>query len=157
MKGSAMLAYVGFPSTWNEYRWLLYALLSAVSAASIGIFAKLGMNKVDSTFATAVRSVVMTAFLVCVVQAFGMWGKVKELQFWPMVSITLSGLAGAVSWLFYFKAIQVGSVSRVAPIDKLSMPFAIVLAVTILGEKYSLLNWAGVALIVVGAYLAAWK
>jgi transporter family protein len=141
----------------NEYRWLIYALLSAFSAASIGIFAKLGMNKVDSTFATAVRSLVMSAFLVCVVQVFGMWGKAKDLQFWPMMSIILSGLAGAVSWLFYFKAIQLGAVSKVAPIDKLSMPFAILLAVLILGEKYTPLNWLGVGLIVGGAYLTTMK
>ena len=136
-------------------RWLVYALLSAASAALVGIFAKLGMKEVDSTLATAVRSVVMTAFLLAVCTATGLWSQVRTIHARAAVMIDLSGVAGAVSWLFYFKAIQVGGVSKVAPIDKLSMPLAILLAVLLLGERPTWVNWAGIALIAGGAYLAA--
>jgi len=135
--------------------WLLYALLSAVAAAFVGIFGKLGMSKIDSTLATAIRSMVMTGFLVAVASTMGVWGKAKDLGTWPLVCVVLSGAAGAVSWLFYFRAIQLGPVAKVAPIDKLSMPFAVILAVLILHEKFAWFNWVGVGLIVGGAYLAA--
>jgi transporter family protein len=136
-------------------RWLVYALLSAAAAALVPIFGKLGMKEADDTLATTVRSVVMTLFLFVVATALGSWSKVSTLTGKAMGMVVLSGLAGATSWLFYFKAIRVGEVSRVAPIDKLSMPLAIVLAVLLLGERPNLVNWTGVALIVAGAYLAA--
>jgi transporter family protein len=136
-------------------RWLVYALLSAVAAAMVGIFGKIGMKDVDSTLATAVRSVVMTAFLLAVSAALGLWTRVQTISGKAAGMIALSGVAGAVSWLFYFKAIQAGSVSRVAPVDKLSMPFAVLLAVLILGERPTVVNWLGVALVVAGAYLAS--
>jgi transporter family protein len=84
-----------------------------------------------------------------------LWPKIPTLTGRAMIAIVLSGIAGAVSWLFYFKAIQLGSVSKVAPIDKLSMPFAVILAVVLLGDRPSGWNWLGIALIVGGAYLAA--
>jgi bacterial/archaeal transporter family protein len=136
-------------------RWLVYALLSAVAAAMVGIFGKIGMRDVDSTLATAVRSVVMTLFLLAVCATLGLWTKLQTIGGRAAGMIALSGVAGAVSWLFYFKAIQVGSVSRVAPVDKLSMPFAVLLAVLILGERPTVVNWFGVGLIVIGAYLAS--
>lgn len=146
-------------------KWLIYALLSAASAAMVGIFGKIGMKDVDSTLATTIRSVVMTVFLLAVTAAMrvggglgGLLGKFQTLQGGggkAIAMIVLSGIAGAVSWLFYFRAIQVGSVSQVAPIDKLSMPLAILLAVVILGERPTLVNWLGITLIVGGAYLAA--
>jgi len=135
-------------------RWLLFALLSAASAALVGVFAKVGMKEVDSTLATAVRSVVMTVLLVALCTIAGLWGKVGTLHGKAVGMIALSGLAGAVSWLFYFKAIQAGTVSKVAPIDKLSMPLAVVLAVILLGERVTWVNWVGIGLIVGGAYLA---
>jgi transporter family protein len=85
----------------------------------------------------------------------GLSGKLPTVRGWPLVAIILSGVAGAVSWLFYFRAIQLGRVSQVAPIDKLSMPFAVVLAVILLGDRPTLVNWLGIALIGAGAYLAA--
>jgi transporter family protein len=136
-------------------RWLLFALLSAASASFVGIFGKLGMKEIDSNLATAVRSVVMTLFLVGVCTAFGAWSKVGTLHGKAILMIVLSGVAGAVSWLFYFRAIQIGTVSQVAPIDKLSMPFAVILAVLILRDRPSDINWLGVLLIVAGGYLAS--
>jgi bacterial/archaeal transporter family protein len=136
-------------------RWLIYAILSAVSAAFVGIFGKLGMEKVDSNLATVVRSVVMTLFLIAACTALGAWSKLPTLHGKAVWMIVLSGVAGAVSWLFYFRAIQLGHVSQVAPIDKLSMPFAVVLAVLLLGDRPGLWNWLGVILIVAGGYLAS--
>lgn len=137
--------------------WLTYAILSAVAAALVGVFGKIGMKDVDSTLATTLRSVVMTVFLVAVCSVMKLWNRsgsisISSKGLWMIV---LSGIAGAVSWLFYFKAIQVGTVSQVAPIDKLSMPLAVILAVIVLGDRPTAMNWAGVGLIAVGAYLAA--
>lgn len=137
--------------------WLTYAILSAVAAALVGVFGKIGMKDVDSTLATTLRSVVMTVFLVAVCSLMKLWTRsgsisISSKGLWMIV---LSGIAGSVSWLFYFKAIQVGTVSQVAPIDKLSMPLAVILAVIVLGDRPTAMNWAGVGLIAVGAYLAA--
>jgi transporter family protein len=135
--------------------WLVYAILSAVAAAFVGIFGKMGMEAVDSTLATVVRSIIMTLFLVGVGLVMRVWPKMQAVSGKALLAIALSGVAGAVSWLFYFKAIQAGSVSKVAPIDKLSMPFAVLLAVLLLGDRPSGWNWVGIGLIVGGAYLAA--
>jgi transporter family protein len=114
-----------------------------------------GAAEIDSNLATAVRSVVMTVFLVAVCSLLGVWSKIGTLHGKAILMIVLSGMAGAISWLFYFRAIQIGKVSQVAPIDKLSMPFAVVLAVLILRDRPSTLNWLGVLLIVAGGYLAS--
>lgn len=140
-----------------EYRWLIYAILSALCASFVGIFGKIGMKGIDSDLATAIRSVAMTILLLIFCSAIGVWSKLSTLHGRALTMIALSGAAGAISWIFYFKAIQIGDVSKVAPIDKLSMPLAIVLAVLILHEHPSLTNWCGIALIVGGAYLAAMK
>ena len=135
--------------------WLLYALLSAFCASLVAIFGKVGMKNVDSSLATAVRSIVMTIFLLSVCAMMGLWSKLQTLHPRPLAMIMLSGVAGAVSWLFYFKAIQLGTVSQVVPIDKLSMPLGVLLAVLLLNERPTTLNWFGIALIVAGGYLAA--
>lgn len=137
-----------------QQSWLFYALLSAACAALIPIFGKRGMSEIDSSLATTVRSVIMTLFLVAVCSAMGIWSKVHSLHAKAVTMIVLSGVAGALSWLFYFKAIQLGQVSQVAPIDKLSMPLAVLLAVIILGDRPSILNWLGIVLIATGAWLA---
>jgi bacterial/archaeal transporter family protein len=137
-------------------RWLLYALLSAFSAAFVGIFAKIGMPKgVNTNLATAVRGVVMAVLLCAFAAALRLWPEVTSIPRKAFVGIVLSGAAGAVSWLFYFRAIQLGHVSQVAPIDKLSMPLAAVLAVLILGDRPHWFNWVGILLIVAGGYLAS--
>jgi bacterial/archaeal transporter family protein len=135
--------------------WLVYALLSALCASFVAIFGKVGMRDVDSTLATAVRSLIMTLFLLVLCSFMGLFSKLSALTPRPLIMIILSGLAGALSWLFYFRAIQLGSVSQVAPIDKLSMPLAVLLAVLILQERPSAINWFGIGLIAAGAYLAA--
>lgn len=137
--------------------WLVFALLSAVCAAFVAVLAKRGMEAVDPTLATAVRSVVMTAFLLAVTTFITAWDKVSGISRTAWLLIAASGVAGALSWLFQFRAIQLADVSKVGPIDKLSMPFGILLAVLLLGERPSALNWFGIALVVVGAFLASIK
>ncbi|QDX98210.1 EamA family transporter [Pectobacterium carotovorum subsp. carotovorum] len=137
--------------------WLIYALLSAVCAALVAIFGKIGLQNLDANTATAIRAVIMALFLVGVVVAQGKLALVGEIvaNKKALLFIVLSGVAGALSWLFYFVALKNGNVAQVAPIDKLSVVFAVVLAVIMLGEKISLMAGAGVALISVGALLVA--
>ncbi|ASY76478.1 EamA family transporter [Pectobacterium polaris] len=137
--------------------WLIYALLSAVCAAMVAIFGKIGLQNLDANTATAIRAVIMALFLVGVVVAQGKLALVGEVvaNKKALLFIVLSGVAGALSWLFYFVALKNGNVAQVAPIDKLSVVFAVVLAVILLGEKISLIAGAGVALISVGALLVA--
>ncbi|WP_042859172.1 EamA family transporter [Dickeya sp. NCPPB 3274] len=137
--------------------WLLYALLSALCAALVALFGKIGLQQLDANTATAIRAVVMALFLVGVVVAQGktsLFGTVLA-NHKAMVFIVLSGVAGALSWLFYFMALKSGTVAQVAPIDKLSVVFAVILAALLLGEKVSLLAGVGVALISAGALLVA--
>jgi transporter family protein len=137
--------------------WLIYALAAAGCAAMINVFGKVGMEAIDSDLATAVRSVVQAGFVVAFAFAVGSLSKIPMLRNRPIAwtMLTLSGVAGGLSWIFAFRAIQLSEVSKVAPIDKLSMPLGIILAVILLRERPSLLNWFGILLIVVGAYLTA--
>lgn len=137
--------------------WLIYALLSAITAAAVAIFGKIGLQHLDANTATAIRSVVMAIFLIGVVVVQGKLQLVQTIvqDKKAIFMIALSGIAGALSWLFYFMAIKVGKVSQVAPIDKLSVVFAVILAVLLFGEKISLWAGVGVALIAVGAILVA--
>jgi transporter family protein len=143
----------------QDYRWLQYAILSALCAASINIFGKIGMEGLDPDLSTALRSIVQAAFVVGFVTVIGTWGKIQSLAGRPkaMVMILLSGVAGGLSWIFIFRALKLAHVSQVSPIDKLSMPLGILLAVLILGDRPSLVNWVGILLIAGGAYLATWK
>lgn len=137
--------------------WLFYALLSAASAALVAIFGKIGLQQLDANTATAVRAIVMALFLVGVVVAQGKLNLVGSVfaDKKALLFIILSGVAGALSWLFYFMAIKSGEVSKVAPIDKLSVVFAVVLAVILFGEKVSLVAGIGIALITGGALMVA--
>ena len=136
--------------------WLLYAFLSALAASFVGIFGRIGVTKIDDNLGTTVRSIAMTVMLLIFCTVVGGWDKLAQVRGRPLLAIILSGAAGATSWIFYFKALRVAEVSKVAPIDKLSMPLGIVLAVILLHERPSLLNWTGILLIAGGAYLAAW-
>ncbi len=137
--------------------WLIYALLSALTASLVAIFGKIGLQHLDANTATAIRSVVMALFLVGVVVVEGKLSLVHEIlaDKKALMFIVLSGVAGALSWLFYFMAIKSGNVAQVAPIDKLSVVFAVIMAVILFGERISLLAGAGVALITAGALMVA--
>lgn len=127
--------------------WLIYALLSAFTASLVAIFGKIGLQHLDANTATAVRAVVMALFLVGVVVVQGKYHLVGTVltDKKALLFIVLSGVAGALSWLFYFMAIKNGTVSQVAPIDKLSVVFAVILAVILFGEKISFIAGIGVA------------
>jgi transporter family protein len=137
--------------------WLIYALAAAGCAATINVFGKIGMRAINSDLATAVRSVVQAAFVVAFAFAVGSMAKMPMLRNRPLAwtMLVLSGVAGGLSWIFAFRAIELSQVSKVAPIDKLSMPLGILLAVLLLRERPSWINWAGIGLMVVGAYLTA--
>jgi transporter family protein len=141
----------------QQNQWILYELLSAVTASLVAIFGKIGLRGIDANAATAVRSVIMAIFLVGVVVSRGGFEHVSEVlaNRRALMFVCLSGIAGAVSWLFYFMALSNGKVAQVATIDKLSVVFACLLSVLFLGEKISLPNICGVVLIVIGAVLAA--
>src|SRR5439155_17949910 len=137
--------------------WFLYAVAAALCAALINVLAKLGMKDVDKDFATAVRSVVQALFVVGFAAVAGVLRNFGQLHGRAITSIVLTGVCGGLSWIFVFRAIQLADVSKVAPIDKLSMPLGILLAVLILKERPSAINWLGILLIAGGAYLATLK
>lgn len=133
--------------------WLAYALLSAVAAAATAILAKLGLEGVPSTLATALRTVVVLVFAWGMVFVAGDQQALPSLSRRSLAYLVLSGLATGVSWLAYFHALERAPASWVAPIDKLSLPLAVGLAVLILKEPVSWQTIAGVLLMVVGALL----
>jgi len=137
--------------------WLIYAILSAVCAALVGIFGKIGLQNVDANTATAVRAMIMAVFLFIIVAIEGNLHKIPNIisDKKNFMFIVLSGIAGATSWLFYFLALKTGKVTQVAPIDKLSVVLAALIAIIFLGEKISLLNGVGIGLITIGVILAA--
>lgn len=140
-----------------DYIWLLYALLAAFTASLVAIFGKLGLQTVDANTATALRAVIMALFLFGVVAVQGSLPQIPVIlaDKKALLFILLSGLAGALSWLFYFLALKSGRVSQVAPIDKLSVVLAALLAMLFLGEKISLMTGLGIALITLGVILTA--
>ena len=133
--------------------WLGYALVSATAAALTAILAKVGVEGVPSTLATAIRTVVITAFAWAIVIGLQEHRALSSVSRRSLVFLILSGLATGVSWLAYFRALQLGPASRVAPIDKLSLPLTIVLAALFLGEPIGWKLMAGVTLMTAGALL----
>jgi len=133
--------------------WIAYALLSAFFAALTAILAKIGIKDVNSNLATAIRTVVILLFAWGIVFYQGTAKQLPSLSRFSILFLVLSGLATGASWLFYFKALQMGNASQVAPIDKLSIVITILLSALILKEHISLLVLIGVALMAAGAIL----
>jgi len=133
--------------------WWIYAVVSAVAAAATAILAKIGVAGVPSNLATALRTVVVLVFAWVMVFATGQHRELPVLSRRALVFLALSGVATGVSWLAYFRALQLGPASRVAPIDKASLGLTIVLAAVFLGEKVSFRTGVGAAMIVGGALL----
>ena len=140
-----------------DYSWLVFALLSAFTAALVAIFGKIGLQGIDTNTATAIRAIIMALFLIAIIMIQGKLSNIPAIisNHKALVFIILSGIVGALSWLFYFLALSHGKVSQVAPIDRLSIIFAIVLALLFLGEKISLKAGIGAALVAAGAILIA--
>lgn len=135
--------------------WFYWSLLSAFFAGATVILAKAGVSGIDSNLATAVRTsvvVVLTWGIACATTKIGALGDFSK-RTW--IFLIFSGVATAVSWLCYFKALQVGEASRVAPVDKLSVVFAIAFATFFLGERLTLQHWVGGALIVTGSLVVS--
>ena len=135
--------------------WYFYALLSALAAAVTTILAKLGVEGVPSTVATAIRTVVVLVLAWAVVLVSGDQSALPNVSRRTLVFLVLSGVATAVSWLAYFRALQVAPASLVAPVDKLSLPLTILLASLVLRESVTVQQLAGVALMVIGALLVS--
>lgn len=135
--------------------WLIYALLSALFAGLVGIFGKVGVRDVDSTLATGVRACIMAVALVALVLARGQQSGIKDIPPRTWLFLTLAGIAGAASWLCYFRALQLGDASRVAPVDRLSVLVTIIFAALFLGEKITGGVAIGTLLVLAGALLIA--
>lgn len=133
--------------------WWMYAFASALAASATAILAKIGIKGVPSNLATAVRTAVVLVFAWGIVFAKQEHHGLRDLKSRSLLFLVLSGVGTGVSWLAYFKALQMAPASRVAPIDKLSLAFTIVLASVVLGETISWKVGAGAALMVVGALL----
>jgi len=137
--------------------WLLLAALSAFFAALVAIFAKIGLQGVDSTVGTAARAIVMTLFIVIFVISIGKGPQLTQFTSKDMGFIILSGVAGALSWLFYFAALKLADASKVAPVDRASVLIVMVLAALFLGEKITLKTATAGVLIFIGLLLLAMK
>ena len=139
--------------------WLIFALLSAIFAALVAIFGKIGLKEIDSTLATTVRSIIMAGFLF-VTSLIGRkisLGAIDKFTSKDWLFIVLSGVAGALSWLFYFMALKQGDASKIVAIDRLSIIFVVVFAALFLGEALSWKSGLGAILILSGAILISLK
>lgn len=137
--------------------WQFWALMSAAFAALTAIFAKVGIENINSDFATLVRTCVILLVLAGIVAATGQFQPLDSISSRTYLFLVLSGLATGASWLAYFRALKIGQAAQVAPVDKLSVVLVAVFGVIFLGEKLTLPNWLGVALIMGGAVLVAWR
>lgn len=130
--------------------WWIYALLSAFFAALTAIFAKVGVENVNSNLATAIRTVVVLIMIWMIVFFRNEYKAIGELSQKNWIFLTISGFATGLSWIFYFKALQMGEVSKVAGVDKLSLALTIIFAVVFLGESLSWKTAVGATLIIAG-------
>lgn len=137
--------------------WAYWALLSAVFAAATAIFAKIGIQGVDSDLATLVRTGIIIIVLGAFVWFAGKWSNPFALPGKTWLFLGLSGLATGASWVCYFRALQIGEASKVAPIDKLSLVLVAIFAVVFLGERPSFKDWTGIALVASGVLVLAFK
>jgi transporter family protein len=138
-------------------QWLIWALLSAVFAAATAIFAKLGLQGIDSDVATLVRTVVILIALAAFIYFTGRWINPLKLPSHSWLFLVLSGLATGASWVCYFRALKIGDASKVAPVDKLSVVLVALFAVTFLGERPAGKDWLGIAMIAGGVLVLALK
>lgn len=137
--------------------WQFWAILSAVFAALTAIFAKVGIQGINSDFATLIRTLVIISALCLFLTITGQWQRPDEISARSWLFLVLSGLATGASWLAYFRALQIGDAARVAPVDKLSVILVAIFGVAFLGEKLSIINWSGVVLIGAGVILLSLK
>lgn len=137
--------------------WFYWAILSAVFAALTAIFAKIGIQGVDSDLATLIRTAIIIVVLSVLVAYTDKWSNPFELSTKTWLFLGLSGLSTGASWVCYFRALKIGDASKVAPVDKLSLVLVAVFAFTFLGERLSLREWLGIAMVAGGVFLLAFK
>lgn len=137
--------------------WQFWAVLSAAFAALTAIFAKVGVENVNSDFATLIRTVVILLVLAAIVAATGQAQAPGSISARTYAFLVLSGLATGASWLCYFRALKLGQAAQVAPVDKLSVVLVAIFGALFLGERLSGANWLGVGLIAAGAVLVAYR
>ncbi len=137
--------------------WLIWALLSAVFASLTAIFAKIGLAGVDSDLATLIRTAIIIVVLSVFIYFTEKWSNPLALSPKTWLFLTLSGLATGASWVCYFRALKIGDASQVAPVDKFSLVLVAIFAVVFLGERPSMREWAGIAMIGGGVLLLALK
>lgn len=137
--------------------WFIWALLSAAFAALTAIFAKIGLEDVDSDLATLIRTGVIIVVLAGFVYFAGKWSNPLALTPKTWLYLTLSGLATGASWVCYFRALKIGAASQVAPVDKLSMVLVVAFAVLFLDERPSLREWIGIGMVAVGVLIIGLK
>jgi len=138
-----------------ESGWLIWALLSALFAALTALFAKVGLDGIDSDLATLVRTVVILLLLAGFILYSGKWANPLQFPARTLTFLVLSALATGASWVCYFRALKLGEASKVAPVDKLSLVLVAVLAFVFLGERPSTVDWLGILLIASGGVLLA--
>ena len=141
----------------NSTGWFYWALLSACFAALTAIFAKIGIQGVDSDLATLVRTAIIIVVLSAFVGLTGKWSNPLSLSPRTWLFLGLSGLATGASWVCYFRALQIGAASKVAPVDKLSLVLVAVFAFVFLGERPNLREWMGIAMVAGGVLVLALK
>ena len=141
----------------NSAGWFYWALLSAIFAALTAIFAKVGIQGVDSDLATLIRTAIIIVVLSAFVAYTGKWANPLELSPKTWLFLGLSGLATGASWVCYFRALKIGDASKVAPVDKLSLVLVAVFAFAVLGERPSLREWSGISMVAGGVLLLAFK
>jgi transporter family protein len=137
--------------------WFYWALLSAAFAALTAIFAKVGIQGVDSDFATLIRTAIVIFVLSAFVWYAGKWSNPFALSSRTWIFLALSALATGASWVCYFRALQAGEASKVAPVDKLSVVLVAIFAFAFLGERPTLREWAGIGLVAAGIVILALK
>jgi len=137
--------------------WFLWAFLSAVFAALTAIFAKVGLEGVDSDLATLIRTVIILAVLASFLYATGKWSNPFQLPARTWWFLALSGLATGASWVCYFRALKIGDASKVAPVDKFSVVLVALFAVAFLNERPSFREWFGIFLVGLGILILAIK
>jgi transporter family protein len=133
--------------------WVIYALLSAIFASLTAIFAKIGVADINSDLATAIRTVIIVIMAWGIVLFRGESKGLQHISKHGLLFLVLSGLATGLSWIFYFKALQIGKVSQVAPVDKLSVALTIVLSIVFLHEALTIKTAIGAALIMGGTLI----
>jgi len=137
--------------------WQAWAVLSAIFAALTAIFAKVGVENINSDFATFIRTIVIMVTLALILLATGQFQAPGTVSPRTYLFLLLSGLATGASWICYFRALKIGEAAKVAPIDKLSVVLVAIFGVIFLGERLSTPNWLGIALIAVGVVLVAYR